>query len=231
MNKAVLSYRHPQFAEKLRGLGYETIPSEYVDCFIEYERDHADMQCLIIDDSAFVLNCCRMLAESLGDSYRVSLCGENTDGKYPHNVALNAAVAGNHVICKTNALDRKVREYCLNNNYELINVNQGYAKCSCAAVADRAIITADNGIYNSLIESEIDVLKIEQGRVELEGADTGFIGGATGYDKSSKTLYFCGDITKHPDYGMIKAFCEKYSVKAVSLTKDTLTDIGGIVFC
>ena len=231
MNKAVLSDKYPQFSERLHDLRYSIIPDERVKCFLLYEQDHADMQCLILDDTAFVLACCKQLADALSKNYHVVLCGDNISGTYPENVGLNAIVLGNRLICRVPSLDSKVKEYCINHGYELIHVNQGYAKCSCAVVSDNAIITADNGIYHSLRELNIDVLKIEEGGVRLEGASCGFIGGAGGYDSNSRTLYFCGNIRLHPDYDKISPFCEQHGTKLVSLTEDVLTDIGGILFC
>lgn len=231
MNKAILSDKYPRFSERLRDLGYSIIPDERVTCFLSYEQDHADMQCLIIDNTAFVLSCCKQLADALSKDYHVVLCDGNISGTYPANVGLNAVVLGKRLICRIPSLNSKVKKYCGNHGYELIHVNQGYAKCSCAVVSDNAIITADNGVYSSLKELNIDILKIEEGRVRLDGAGYGFIGGAGGYDRDSHTLYFCGNICLHPDYDSISSFCEKHGTKIISLTEDELTDIGGIVFC
>ena len=42
--------------------------------------------------------------------------------------------------------------------------------------------------------------------------------------------YFFGDITKHPDYGRIEAFCRKHHSKIeIVCKKEPLTDIGGVV--
>ena len=233
MNKAILSAEYPVFAESLKNRGFKIIESVNIEKLIPYERRHADMQCLIIDDTAFVLSCCSEIAESLKLDHKVILCGDNIDSNYPDNVPLNAAVVGNNVIARLNSLDAKVKEYCINRGYTLINVRQGYAKCSCAVVSDNALITADKGIYNSLKETNIDVLLIQEGRVRLEGADYGFIGGASGLDVTSgkRTLYFTGDIAKHPDHERIKAFCAKHETAIISLSESALTDIGGIVFC
>lgn len=231
MSKAILSDKYPQFAEKLRALGYQVIPSERVSRFLPYEQDHADMQCLILDDMAFVLSCCHQLRENLSCDYHVESCGLHIDRDYPSNVCLNAAVLGKRLICRIPSLDQKVKDYCETHGYELIHVNQGYAKCSCAVVGDNALITADRGIYHSLKESKIETLLIEEGRVRLEGADCGFIGGASGYDKNTKTLYFCGDIDRYPDCESIRRFCDQHNTHIVSLTDDLLTDIGGILFC
>lgn len=231
MNKAIVSEKYPQFAEKLRALGYQTIPTERVSCYLPFEQDHADMQCFIIDDTAFVLSSCQRLATTLSKDYHVVLCDTPFSGKYPDNVKLNALLLGGRLIGRKSSLDDNMKEYCVARGYELIHVNQGYARCSCAIADENAVITADNGIYNSLVELNVDVLKIGQGRVRLEGVDYGFIGGASGYDKDAKTLCFCGDITRHRDYNQIRDFCDCHSTKIVSLTDDELTDVGGILFC
>lgn len=231
MSKAILSEKYPQFAQRLSKLGYDIIPSETVDCFISYEQDHADMQCLILDDTAFVLSRCTALANALRSAYNVVLCADDITGEYPRNVALNAAQVGKNIVCRVDSLDNTVKAYCEDHGYGLINVNQGYAKCSCAVVSDNAVITEDVGIYRTLSKTDIDVLLIGKGRVALEGAEYGFIGGATGYEKHSKTLYFCGSIRDNADYCTIADFCKDHGTSIVELTDTHLTDIGSIIIC
>ena len=233
MNNVILSAKHPIFAAKLQQLGYHVIHSESVGCFIPYEQDHADMQCLILDQTAFVLDCCHRLKQALSEYYQVVSCSEGISGAYPHNVALNALLLGKRVIARVDSLDEKIKRYCAENRYELIHVKQGYTKCSCAVVNDHAIITADKGVYRSLKELNIDILLIEEGRVKLDGAPCGFIGGATGLDHSpdKRTLYFSGNIQLHPDGERIERFCEQHGTEAISLSEDEVRDIGGIIFC
>lgn len=233
MNKVILSGEYPIFGKRLSELGYHVVYTEPLPQLISYERYHADMQCLIPDDHAFVLRECTSLAETLSEYYHVVLTEENIGGKYPDNVRLNAAVVGNTIVANLKALDKKVITYAEKAGYQLIQVNQGYAKCSMAVVSDRAVITADSGIYNSLKETNIDVMKIRQGRVVLSGAEYGFIGGASGLDinNGKRTLYFAGCIERHPDYDDIKMFCDQHRTEIVSLTEDNLTDIGGMIFC
>ena len=233
MNKVILSGEYPVFGKRLSELGYHAVYTEPLPQLISYERYHADMQCLIFDDHAFVLRECTSLAETLSEYYHVVLTEEDIGGKYPDNVRLNAAVVGNTIVANLKALDKKVLTYAEKAGYQLIHVNQGYAKCSMAVVSDRAVITADSGIYNSLKETNIDILKIRQVRVKLSGAEYGFIGGASGLDINNvkRTLYFAGCIERHPDYADIKAFCDQHQTEIVSLTENDLTDIGGMIFC
>ena len=231
MNNVILSEKHPEFAQRLRALGYHTIPTDHIDAYIPYESDHADMQCLIINRTAFISDHCDTLINALQSAYTVALCKSDITGRYPASVALNAAVIGKNVICRADALDPSIRTYCELNGYRINHVRQGYAKCSCAVVGDNALITADHGIYRSLSSCSISALLIEEGRVALDGADYGFIGGASGYDADKNTLYFSGSIDLHPDGARIKEFCCRYGVKAISLTDGPLTDIGGMIFC
>ena len=231
MNKAILSTKHPQFAAKLREYGYEIIPSEKIPCHMPYERNHADLQCLILDDTAFVLSCCQRLINTLSHDYHVIPCGDRFSGEYPDNTCLSAVQCGGKLIGRLASLDEKVKEHCRRHGIELINVNQGYAKCSCVPIADHAIITADNGIIQALQNTQIDVLPIGKGSVRLKGAEYGFLGGASGYDRDKHTLYFCGDIEQHPDVRRIKDYCQAYGITIISLTDDQLTDVGGILFC
>lgn len=235
MNNVVLSSKYPRFSDEMRRRGYNVIPSEIIDRLISYEQDHADMQCLIIEDTAFVTSCCAKLAKELNKHYKVISCADNISGKYPSNVALNAAVVGKHIIARKDSLDPVIKEFCTERGYFIINVRQGYAKCSCAVVCDNAIITADRGIYNSVMElkAEIEVLLIEEGRVRLNGADHGFIGGASGLDTADnrRVLYFSGNIDMHPDSDRIREFCHKHYTDIISLTDGELFDIGGMIFC
>lgn len=231
VSKAILSAKYSQFIRRLSELGFEVIPSETVSCFIGYEQQHADMQCLILDDTAFVLSRCKSLANALSSAYNVVLCADDIGGEYPQNVALNAAKVGKNIICRVESLDDSVKAHCKANSFTLINVNQGYAKCSCAVVSDKAIITEDVGIYRALSKTDIEVLLIGKGSVTLEGADCGFIGGASGYDKSNNILYFCGDICEHPDFEIIKVFCDNHGTNIECLSDSKLVDIGGIIFC
>lgn len=231
VNKAILSTKYPQFAAKLQKIGYDIIPSEEIPCKMPYERDHADLQCLILNDTAFVLSCCERLSEALYDDYHVIRCGRGFSGSYPDNTCLSAVICNDKLVCRDVSIDIEIKNYCQDYSITLIPVNQGYARCSCATIGDNAIITADKGIISALKDTDIDVLPIGKGSIMLDGADCGFIGGASGYDPHTRTVYFCGDINKHPDAKRIKAFCAKHKTNIICLTKDEWIDIGGIIFC
>ena len=119
-------------------------------------------------------------------------------------------------------------DYCKNNGIKTVNVNQGYARCSTLIVAQNAAITADKSIEKALKSNGAEALLISEGNIRLEGFDYGFIGGASCTDE--KTVYFFGNVKKHPDYEKIKAFCDRYNSNIEILCEDEpLTDIGGAV--
>lgn len=147
---------------------------------------------------------------------------------YPHDVLFNAATVGNKLICSVNAVSAQIKEYCVHQSKKMINVKQGYTKCSVCIVSDNAIITADRGIASAAKSACIDVLTISPGNVSLKGYDTGFIGGASG--GCGDTVYFCGNISTHPDHAAIRDFCASHSKKIVCLGDTPLTDVGTIFF-
>ena len=140
---------------------------------------------------------------------------------YPFDIAYNVLIYKNFAFAKAKYTDDVVKKELEKRNIKLINVNQGYAKCS-AAVCDRGIITADETIYSACVENGIDALKITQGHVKLSGYEYGFVGGASGFIDGKLTFF--GDVRNHPDYLKIKEFCD------IDFIPDfPLTDVGTIM--
>ncbi len=153
---------------------------------------------------------------------------EAVKGEYPYDCFLNCILTDEYIICKKSAVSESILNYALTNGLKIINVNQGYTKCSVCPVERNAFITDDEGIYNALKIRKIDALKVEKGSIALKGCNYGFIGGCSG--KISKNeLAFCGDIKKHSNYNDIKAFTRNYNVDLVSLSNGELTDIGSLI--
>lgn len=212
MKKLVMSKKYPCFCEELNKFGYEIIPTKKINTFLEPEQYHADMQILCIKNKVITLVDC------------IKKPGKN----YPENILLNCLYHNNKLYGKLSATDSSVREYCRENNIETVNVNQGYTRCSTLVVNDKAVITADKSIEKAMKNNGVEVLLISAGNIVLEGFDYGFIGGASFSDNN--TIYFFGDITKHPDYNKIKEFTSKHnSIIEILCKTQPLTDIGGAV--
>ncbi len=152
--------------------------------------------------------------------------------RYPNDIKLNALSLSNRLYARTDAISPTLRHATTTMGMTLIHVRQGYTRCSTAVVASNAIITADRTIANAARNEGADVLLISHGYIFLPGYNYGFIGGATGYDKTAGTLFFCGTPHAHPDWtsGRIQAFCYAHGCKTECLSRDILTDVGGIHF-
>ena len=208
----VMSGEYPEFVSAMHDRGYKVIPTKRISCYYQPEQFHADMQLLKIRDRLFTPDKCR----------------RKPSRDYPQNVLLNCLFLGNRLYGKLTAIDETVLEYCEEQGIELVNVNQGYTRCSTLVVNEYAVITADTSIEKAMKAHGVEVLRISQGHIRLEGFDYGFIGGCSG--RIGNTIFFFGNIRNHPDYSEIKAFIDSYNSKFEILCEEIpLTDIGGIV--
>ena len=208
----VMSGEYPEFVSAMHDRGYKVIPTKRVDCFHKPEQFHADMQLLKIRDRIFTLDTC--LRKPSRD--------------YPQNVLLNCLYLGNRLYGKLSAIDETVLEYCNEQGIELVNVSQGYTRCSTLVVNENAVITADPSIEKAMKAHGVEGLRISQSQIGLEGFDYGFIGGCSG--RILDRIFFFGNIKNHPDYYEIKAFIDSYNSELEILCEGIpLTDIGGIV--
>lgn len=235
MKRAVISRGFPELSTVLKRLNFEVIEvCPYKNNFDNPESSHADMQVLNIDNKAIILlkdnNCINTeIINTMKDTSIEFIFTDKTIDKfiYPECVKLNIAVVGHYAIGNFKFADNAVINILKKYNYDLINVKQGYAKCSTSIVGDDAIITSDTSIFRE-VQGKIDCLKIREGYISLCEKYGGFIGGSSFLlDKS--TLAFMGDITAHPDYINIKCFCRNHGVDVLSLSNSRLCDVGGVV--
>lgn len=204
---------YPETVEYFTKKGMEVIKFPRQNKPYEAVCHHPDMF-MFYDEKLFVEPSCGV------SGVKCELLGE----KYPQTIKYNIAKVANSVICKYEDISDTVRAHIESAGYSVINVKQGYSKCSTAIVG-HSIITSDKGIYEAC-RSQIDSLLIQSGHIELPGLDHGFIGGTcVSFDD---TVFFNGDIEKHPDYARIKGFIEKQNMK-IEYLKHPLMDIGSFV--
>ena len=108
-----------------------------------------------------------------------------------------------------------------------VHVRQGFSRCSALAIGGGAVITADRGLLRALERLPgVETLAIREGHVLLDGYEYGFIGGAAGL--VGDTVFFCGDLSFHPDGERIRAFIGSRGLKIRACGRP-LRDIGGII--
>jgi hypothetical protein len=152
----------------------------------------------------------------------------NLNPKYPGDIALNALRIGKYLFCNAKHTDVRLLEHCEKSGIEIVNVNQGYAKCSVCVVKEDAAITSDPNLAEEMFQKDINVLLIEPGYIELDGYEYGFVGGASG-KISSDTLCFTGSLKSHPSIVAIDDFLERHGVIKIELTDKDCFDIGSII--
>lgn len=146
--------------------------------------------------------------------------------KYPGDIHLNAFAFKNIFIHNLKHTDQVILDYYKRAGYDLVNIKQGYTKCSCLVTED-FVITSDGGIYESLRDL-IPIYKIDHGQIKLQNFNYGFIGGATGV--LGKKIFFTGNFSHHSSYEEILKIINKYNYEIEILSKDPIEDYGTIFF-
>ncbi len=217
--------------EALENIGYSVIRLPRDDRVDAPIASHADLffchdgRTLFADEIAY-----NRTKEHLFDSGEAILIDRGSDTRlsYPDDCGLCVKWIGDRLIANPKCLHPRIAAYAKECGVRLIPVKQGYAACNLARINENAAITEDEGIARVLIKDGCDVLLLRTHAATLRGYAYGFIGGASGTDKS--TVYFCGCVEKHPEFSRIRDFALKHAVSLVSLSSEELTDVGGLVF-
>ena len=214
----------------LRKLNYDIIKIPKDNNLYESINGHTDIQLNILNKhtKAIIIN------KNINLSFKELLKAKNINfiesdstlsSKYPNNISLNAYITDNYLIHNLKFTDKKILDYC--KNKKTIHVKQGYTKCSILPVQEKAIITNDKGIYNTLKNESFDVLLLPFGDIELSGFNYGFIGG--GGMISDNSMAFFGSLDNYIFGNEVKNFLYKYDVKPIYLNNTKLIDRGSLL--
>ena len=189
---------------------------------------HADILANYVGKSTF-----------LADKNQAELCSfiENNGGKsviiedikspYPNDCLLNFADIGDYIICNRSILTEKIAEILPNK--PIIDVKQGYSKCSVCICGRNIIITDDKSVCNAVSQYDnINSLLVEKGSVRINKYDYGFIGGCCGL-VDENLLLFNGDLSSHSDFDKIEKFLYDNNINYIDIKGKPLTDIGSII--
>ena len=170
---------------------------------------------------------CRLGADIDSELIQYTTAGTQPGSEYPYDIPFNAACTGRFFIhnLKYTAPELLLRARKL--EMKLVDVKQGYAKCSTVVVDEDSIITYDKGLGKACLNAGMSVLLVTPGHVNLPGYDTGFIGGSSG--RIGDTVYFNGDLSEHPDSELIIRFIEERGLRTKWFEEWPLTDIGSII--
>lgn len=147
---------------------------------------------------------------------------------YPGDIAYNVARIGDVAFHNIRYTDKVLLNELKKRGVKLIDIKQGYAKCSICIVNEKAIITQDVGIANKAREHGIEVLLVPPGNIKLYELNYGFIGGATGLISKSE-LAVAGNIQFYKYKDEILDYLDNNGISVVNLVCDEITDIGSII--
>ena len=189
---------------------------------------HADMLCNYVGKSIFLtdkhlVELCNFLEDNDGKSVII----ENVKSPYPNDCLLNFVDIGGYIICNKSILTKEIAEFLLKK--PIIDVKQGYSKCSVCICGYNTIITDDKSVYKAVSQyDDINSLLIEKGSIRINKYNYGFIGGCCGLiDKN--LLLFNGDLSTHSDFDKIKNFLYDNGINYIDIKGKTLNDIGSII--
>ncbi len=214
-----------RYSHELEAHGFDVVPLPADSGLNRIVAAHADT--IIFGDGQIINdNYLKKLPPILWRYFNPSK--DRPHGDYPDDTVFNALKVGRHIFCGK-AVSGDIMSYANENGLTVIPVKQGYAHCTTLAIDEKnAAITADRGMAAAMERVGVNVLLISEGHILLEGAEYGFIGGASFVDRDSRRVFFFGDISAHPDADKITDFIKELGYTALSLN-GPLTDIGGAV--
>ena len=213
----------------LKNLNYDVIKIPKDNNLYEAINGHTDIQLNILNRHTIIVN------KNINLSFKELLKTKNINFiesdstlsfKYPSNISLNAYITDNYLVHNLKFTDKKILDYC--KNKKIIHVNQGYTKCSILPLREKAIITNDTGIYNTLKSENFDILLLPFGDIELSGFNYGFIGGVGGMI-SNDSMAFFGSLDNYAFGNEVKKFLYKYDIKPIYLSNTKLIDRGSLL--
>lgn len=227
--KVIVDYRISEESQKsLEKEGIEVIKTVPISSLYEQVNGHPDMQIHHLGDNNFVCE------PSSFSYYKEKLKGANLlkgtelSEKYPYDILYNGALCNYVFFHKLNYTEKEIINFYNHKKVRLVNVNQGYSKCSVAVIADNTIITSDEQIHKKALEFGLNSLYVNPIQIILNGMSNGFIGGVCGLiDKN--VLAINGSLNCFDDGRKIKKYCEAYNIKILELQNSKLVDIGSII--
>ncbi|GFZ30537.1 hypothetical protein CSC2_10630 [Clostridium zeae] len=231
MNYCFVDYRIlPEEEKNLRSLNVVMIKVPRCKNLYPAIDGHPDIQLNILDNNTVLVH--KDMSEDFIVEFKKTglnqvFSDKSLSSKYPEDIILNAVNLKNTFIHNIKFTDKMLLKYI--EHKTLINVTQGYTKCSCAVISERAIITSDIKIYKELISKDFDVLLLPPGDIDLPGLNYGFIGGTCGL-LSERELVFYGNLKNYKYGELVLSFLNKHQIKPIFLSDTPLVDRGSLMF-
>lgn len=224
--------------EYIKSLGYEIIENRFnLEVYDEISA-HPDIYYTKVGDKVFCDP--NRYIENLNLVSGVSIVGPT----YPSDVPYNLVVVGKNAVHNFKYTDGILKTFLEKSGYNLIQVEQGYTKCSTCVLTDNSCIVSDIAIARELLNAGIDVLFvsepdikllqrtnkifIDQSKMRFMNSDmSGFIGGAL--VRLGDTVILFGDVNKLINGKKIQTFIESKGLKFKYFEGLDVVDYGGVI--
>ena len=215
----------------LKNLNIEPIKTIKCSDLQEPVDGHPDMVIHPVDCETFVVapNVYDYYRNVLEDkSIKVIKGGKTLSRNYPEDIAYNVARIGRYAVHNLQHTDQVLKYYLEEAGIEFIHVNQGYTKCSTAAVNDSKALTSDLMIHEKLKSYNIDCMYINPEEVYLEGYNHGFIGGCAGLI-NEKIFLSTGKILDMNILNALKKFIQSAGCIYDEASNRQIIDLGSLI--
>jgi hypothetical protein len=212
----------------LSRLGYKILKCPPSSDLYYAVSGHPDMLMFIVSSKKIIVH------KNMQNEFKAKLKRLNIDvilsqntlkDTYPEDIILNGVSISNYFVHKLNNTDTILLENI--KDKILVNVNQGYTKCSTAIVSETSIMTSDKKIAETFRNSNMDVLYLPPGDIVLPGLNYGFIGGCCSLLEKNLMVFY-GDLSNYK-YGFeVLKFLKKHFVEPYYLSTRKLIDRGSI---
>ena len=219
---------------KLKELGYRLIEINSNKKLYPEISSHTDIFCtkiknnLIIETSQYDL-----IKNNITNEIDVIKGNSIVENNYPQDIKYNVCILGKYAIHNFNYTDSRIKEILQKEKYNLINVKQGYTKCSIAVIDENSIIISDKGLYEELKQYNFDILFLNYKlNIKLlnEGkfsSMNGFVGGAI--SRIGDNIFISGNLNEIDRKNEIRNFIQKRNLHIISFKDLDVIDYGGII--
>ena len=231
VSKVIVDYRITKESEEtLNNIGIQCIKTKKCNNVYDEISGHTDIGLIHLGNNELIVeNTMYSQYEKIFKELDINLIRGNTilENKYPKDIAYNGCIIGNKFVHNLKYTDSLLLQKVKEKGFDLININQGYSKCSISIVNENNIITSDRGIEKEL-SKYLNVLYIEaENNIKL-GKMQGFIGGATGLI-SNNIWCINGDINRLKNCAKILDFLKLNNMEIVCLNNSEIVDIGSLI--
>jgi hypothetical protein len=218
---------------EIEALGFKVVAAECLDFLYEGVKGHPDLQFAPVGDR---LICHRgisleKLKEFQGHGIECIPSYAALALPYPGHVILNASIGGGALIHRTDITDGALLEEAIRQGLRLIDVRQGYGRCSTSYIGNGCFATNDSGVAAALSENGFRVFISPYGDVELEGFDYGFLGGCLSsvVTGSDRLVLVSGNLNEYVMGRELREFIISSGAIPIEVGKGRLKDRGSVL--